>query len=435
MPMSSAAALDWLVLVPASLALVVRAVLLAGEAALEGVGSEQADELAERHRTGRLIVILKKDSERTHGGVRSALALALASTAAMGSIFAVQAGRRLGSPESLEALWAGAGAIVAWVLSIVVDAAPRSAASSHPVAWALATSPLLYLTREVLSPVVRLVTTVGDLLLRPFGLKTRFSRAPPPLEEIQRMLITSPPEGAPEPALVRSLFEFTEQTVKEIMIPRTDVVAIPLSARPEEVLRQLVEEGHTRVPVYDGTLDKIVGMVHVKDVLPFVTNPGLIILQDMLRPVPFVPWNMPVPKVMRQLQRNRQQFAVVVDEYGGMAGIVTLEDVVEQLVGDIRDEFDEEEPPELTRAADGTSIVKGEMRVSDFNRAFHAEVPEDLGFETMGGFLSSLAGALPSEQDRFYHSGLEFLVLQRDPRRVLEIKVTRTRAEAADTVA
>ena len=132
---------------------------------------------------------------------------------------------------------------------------------------------------------------------------------------------------------------------------------------------------------------------------------------------------------MRELQKASQHFAVVVDEYGGVAGIVTLEDIVEQIVGDIRDEFDEAEP-EVVPSADGANVVRGDMRVAEFNRTFQAEVPEDQGFETMGGFLSSLAGAIPAENDRFYHGGYEFQVARRDPRRVLEIRVTRTRAGA-----
>jgi putative hemolysin len=413
------------VLAPAGLSLVLRAWLVAGDTALEGVGSEEAAGHAARKWTGRLLLKLKQDPERTHGGVRAALALTLASTAALTSTAAVQAGRGLEGPETL---WGLAGALGAWLMSVVTDALSRSAAAGHPRFWAIVTAPLLYAAREVLAPSVRLATALVDLVLRPFGLKTRFSAPTPPLEEIQRMLEQSPPEGAPEPALVRSLFEFSEQTVKEIMVPRTDVVAIPHDAAPADVLQTLVEEGHTRVPVYRGTLDTIVGLIHVKDVLPFVTNPGLIILHDLLRPVTFVPWNTPVPKVMRQLQRTRQHLAVVVDEYGGMAGIVTLEDVVEQLVGDIHDEFDEVESPAVVSSADGTTLVRGEMRVAEFNEAFGAEVPEDVGYETMGGFLASLAGAIPAEQDRFYHGGLEFLVVRRDPRRVVEIKVTRTRA-------
>ena len=427
-----AVAPNLLLLVPVVLALVVRALLVAGEAALGGVGEERAGELAEVSWGGRLLARLKSDSERTHGGVRAGLTLTLVVASALVALIAVQMGRSAGWPVAWDLGLAVAGSLCVWLSSVLTDALPRSLAASNPEKWALWTAPVLLLARELLAPLTRLVTAVVDLMLRPFGVKTRFSAPPPPLEEIQRLLETSPQEGAPEPALVQSLFSFAERTVKEIMVPRTDVVAVPHDAGPDEVVQRLVEEGHTRVPVYRDTLDTIIGLIHVKDVLPLLTNPELIILHDLLRPVPFVPWNTPIPKVMRDLQRKRQHFAVVVDEYGGVAGIVTLEDIVEQIVGDIRDEFDEEAAA-LAPAADGTSLVPGELRVAEFNRTFDADVPEDQGYETLGGFLCSLAGALPSEGDRFYQGGFELQVLRRDPRRVLEIKVTRTKQAEEST--
>jgi putative hemolysin len=424
---------DLLLFFPVVLALLLRALLVAGEAALGGVGQERAEELAEASWGGRLLARLKSDAERTHGGVRAGLALTLVIAAALAALVAVQVGRAQQLPAAWDLAFAVAGALCVWLSSVLTDALPRSLASSHPEPWALWTAPVLLMARELLAPLTRLVTAVVDLVLRPFGVKTRFSAPPPPLEEIQRLLETSPQVGAPEPALVQSLFSFAERTVKEIMVPRTDVVAVPHDASPDELLQRLVEEGHTRVPVYRETLDTIIGLIHIKDVLPLLTNPELIILHDLLRPVPFVPWNSPIPKVMRDLQRKRQHFAVVVDEYGGVAGIVTLEDIVEQIVGDIRDEFDEEASA-LAPAADGTSLVPGDLRVAEFNRTFDADVPEDQGYETLGGFLCSLAGALPAEGDRFYQGGFELQVLRRDPRRVLEVKVTRTKPPAESTL-
>jgi CBS domain containing-hemolysin-like protein len=211
------------------------------------------------------------------------------------------------------------------------------------------------------------------------------------------------------------------------MVPRTDVVAISDDADPREVIQLLVEEGHTRIPVYRGSVDTIIGIIHVKDLLPLIANPELIILHDLIRPAHFVPWNRPIAQVMRELQQEQKHFAVVVDEYGGMAGIITLEDIVEQIVGDMRDEFDEE-IGDVVQGPGGAATVRAEMRVAEFNLAFDAHVPDDAGYETMGGFVSSLAGTIPAEGDRFYHGGLELEVTQRNPRRVLELRVTRTRA-------
>lgn len=405
--------------------LALRFVVLAGEAALNGLGLDAARALGAGTRSGRALVRLKDDPERAAATVRTALALTVAvTTALLSSVAFGLLVPGLATPGQAVL----AGALATWLVTAVTDPLPRSLASSRPDRWAMRTALPVDLLRALLEPVASLVALVGRALLKPFDATLRFTLPPPPLEELERLLTEHPPEeGAPEPALVRSLFEFGDRTVEQVMVPRTDVLAIPLEATPQQVVDLLVEEGHTRVPVFRGTLDTIVGIVHVKDVLPLLANPELIILHDLLRPCPFVPWNRPVAKVMRELQRSGQHFAVVVDEYGGVAGIITLEDIVEQIVGDIRDEFDEE-APQMAPAADGTSLIPGDLRVAEFNRTFDADVPVDQGFETMGGYLSALAGALPAEGDRFYQGGLELLVLRRDPRRVLEIRVTRTRA-------
>jgi len=417
-PAGSAAITIPLALAAASL--VMRGIVLAGDAAIGATGPDRARELAGASRAGRSVARLKSDPDLTSATLRAALALFLAG----GVLGAVVAALRLGS--SLPPVVAGlAGTVPAWIVAVWIDSIARSLSSASPEAWALRTASLLLPLRRVLSPAVRMAHFAGDLLLRPAGLRIRLAPPSPPLEEIERLLTVSPREGAPEPALVHSLFEFGTRTVKDIAVPRTDVVAIAYGTSPSELVRLMVEEGHTRVPVYKGTLDGIVGIVHVKDLLPLLENPELIILDDLVRPVTFVPWNRPIGRAMRELQRKRQHMAVVVDEYGGMEGLVTLEDIVEQLVGDIRDEFDEEEP-EVVQSADGVSLVRAEMRVGAFNGTFGVAVPEDGGYETLGGFLSSLAGAIPAEGDRFYYGGLELLVTRRDARRVMEVKVTRT---------
>jgi CBS domain containing-hemolysin-like protein len=414
-------------LATAAFAIVLRSLILAGEAGLSAVGRERASELADQNRAGRALAQLKADTERTAGGLRAALALCFAGAVTVAGREAVMLDQSV-SIHVPGVLAVAVALVVVWSVTILLDVLPRSLAAAHPEEWALRTAPLLLFLRELLYPPIRVIGGLVDVLVRPVGARLRFSLPPPPLDEIERILTHNQDEGAPAPELVRSLFEFGDLTAKEIMIPRTDIVAIPEEMDPTDIMNVLVDQGHTRLPVYRGTLDTIIGIIHIKDLLPLLANPELIILHDLLRPPLFVPWNRPVDKVMRELQRKRQHFAVVVDEYGGVSGIVTLEDIVEQIVGDIRDEFDEEEA-EVTASNDGTLLVKADMRVTQFNEQFNADVPEDDGYETMSGFVSSLAGAIPSEGDRFYHRGWEFLVTRRDPRRVTELRVTRPRAD------
>lgn len=418
--------LDFLPLVAAALALLVRGVVLAGETALASVGIERAEELAEKKRSGHRLVNLKSSPDQLAGSVRSLMALALAVAAASLGAFALSVSGRW-APGLSPWIAVVVASLVAWLLAVLVDVLLRSLASAWPEPWAIRTGWLLLLVRRGLSPFAFAIEWALHLVLRPSGVTVHFSPPPLPLEEIERLLVATHEEGAPEPELVKGLFDFGERKVKEIMVPRTDVFAIPHDAGPETLVQLFVEEGHTRVPVYQDTLDRVVGIVHVKDVMPLLANPELIILHDLVRTPMFVPWNRPISKVMREMQRANQHLSVVVDEYGGVAGIVTLEDIVEELVGDIRDEFDEEEN-DVRLLVDGASIVQADMRIDDFNDEFDADLPEEEGYETLGGFLISLAGAIPAQGDLFYQGVFEFLVTRRDPRRVVEVKVTRTRA-------
>lgn len=427
--LTPSAPIDLSLLAGATIALGVRGLVSGGEAALAAVGRERAEELSGRW-GGKSFVALKGDTERSAAAVRTAYVLSLVTATAFAAAFALQLVQRQGLTLSTSVTVLVAGALT-WLASMLVDVVPRSLGTLHPETWALATAPPLRLLRLALTPPARLVTAAANLLLRPAGTRALFGHPPPPLDELEHLLTQSREAGAPEPALVRSLFEFGERTVKEIMVPRTDVSAIPESAPPEEIARLLVEEGHTRMPVYRGNLDEIIGIVHSKDVLPLIANPQLIIIQDLVRPTIYVPWNRPIAQVLRELQQTRQHLAVVVDEYGGMAGIITLEDIVEQIVGDIRDEFDVE-VPDVTPLDSDESLVRADMRVEEFNALFEVDLPEEAGYETIGGFLSTLAGEIPGEGDRFYHQGLEFVVTRRDPRRVLEVRVARLRSVDED---
>ena len=211
------------------------------------------------------------------------------------------------------------------------------------------------------------------------------------------------------------------------MVPRTGVVGVPIDATPQQVIDLLAEEGHTRMPVYEGDLDHIKGVLHTKDVIPLLANPELIVLQDLVRPPLWVPWTKRVDEILREMQQKRSHLALVADEYGGFSGIVSLEDVLEQIVGEIRDEHDTEAsvPP---LGPDGTALVRGEARIDEVNQVLGADLPHDGAFETLAGLLNSCAGAIPQAGDRFYVGGLELTVAQRDDRRVRLVRVARSQS-------
>jgi CBS domain containing-hemolysin-like protein len=226
--------------------------------------------------------------------------------------------------------------------------------------------------------------------------------------------------------LIHNVFEFREKVARDVMVPRTDVVAVDISTPTPEIIRVLAEEGHSRMPVCRENLDQIEGVLHARDLVPLLAHPELIVLKDILRPAHFVPWSKPVDQLLREMQRKHLHMAFVVDEHGGVMGLCTIEDVLEQIVGDIQDEFDEEARA-VDAHADGTYTVHGQTAIADFNAAAAADLPEDEGIETMGGFLNALAGAIPAKGDRFIWKGWVFTIADADPRKVTKVRAARAK--------
>ncbi len=244
-------------------------------------------------------------------------------------------------------------------------------------------------------------------------------------EEVKQLLEEGTRSGAIDTAeheLIKSIFEFTDTTVKEIMVPRTDIVAVELSTPRDKLINMLIEEGFSRIPVYEGSTDNIVGIIYTKDLLSMLEYRDLIILQDIIRPAYFVPETKKISSLLRELQTKRQHMAIVVDEFGGTEGLITMEDIIEEIVGDIRDEYDEEQG-DVTTASDGSIMVNAGMNVSDFNSRFSEALPEDDDYETVSGFLHKYTGRIPELQEEIRFGALQFTIAKKNERRIQQIKV------------
>jgi CBS domain containing-hemolysin-like protein len=227
--------------------------------------------------------------------------------------------------------------------------------------------------------------------------------------------------------LVRRGFEFRDKVARDVMLPRTDVLAVDVETPVPEIIRILTEEGHSRIPVYQGTSDQVIGILHARDLVPLLAHPDLIVLRDLIRPPVFVPWSKPVQALLRDMQRKHVHMMVVVDEYGGVMGVVTLEDVLEEIVGEIQDEWDVDVGKVVEALPDGTFTAQGTATVAEFNATTGAGVPEDGTYETVAGFLNSIAGAIPSTGDKLAWRGWTFTVSEADRRRATRVRVTPPR--------
>ena len=427
--------LEAILVLVAAVAMTARAMFTAADAALTGVSPERAEELLDERNDlpRRALLALKRDPEGTAATVRGGAVAGLAVASALAGVVGLRLlGTRVAEvplvdPITAAVVAAAAGGAVISLLAILLDLLPRSLAIVKPEEWAERLAIPVRLAHAVAGGPSHLLRRVLDRLLRPFDAKATFTPAAPALEDLERFLEQEAreDEDAPPAEMVRSLFEFPTKIAREVMIPRTRVMAIPLDTPPDEVVRILSEEGHSRMPVYQGDIDQIVGVLHARDLVPLLQHPELIKLPDAIRPPVFVPWATRIGHLLREMQRKRVHMAMVTDEYGGFMGIVTLEDILEEIVGDIQDEHDVPEPKDIQAQPDGTWLVSTRVPIHEFNTVLAAELPEDEGYETLAGFLNQLAGQIPEIGARLQAHGFAFTVIERSPRRVRRVRVAR----------
>jgi CBS domain containing-hemolysin-like protein len=247
------------------------------------------------------------------------------------------------------------------------------------------------------------------------------------LEELIEEHQQEAPIDPHEHRLLSNILKLHELSATEIMVPRADIVALAEDTPFEQATKQMVEHGHSRVPVYRDTLDDVVGMLHVKDMMPYAVDHKTVPLGRIVRKVLFVAPSLPVLDLLLQMRLSRVHMAVVVDEFGGIDGLVTIEDVIEQIVGEIEDEHDDADRPKIIARPDGTIIADARTPLASLEGrvippALLQELEEDV--TTLGGLVTNLAGKVPSRGEIVRHSsGIEFEVLDADPRRVKRLRV------------
>lgn len=232
--------------------------------------------------------------------------------------------------------------------------------------------------------------------------------------------------GADERVMLHNILALRDLTVSDVMVPRVDIVSIPASTQLEKLVEVMGKEAHSRLPVYTDTLDNVTGMVHIKDVLPYWSSHKRFNLSDIVRRVLFVAPTMPVLDMLLEMRRTRIHMAIVVDEFGGTDGLLTIEDLVEEIVGEIDDEHDIEEATPIVVRKDGIVEARARATIEDFERRFGNVFEEDErdNIDTLGGLVFSIVGRMPERGEIVRHpSGVEFEVLDVDPRRIRRLRI------------
>ncbi|MBC7796248.1 MAG: HlyC/CorC family transporter, partial [Pyrinomonadaceae bacterium] len=274
---------------------------------------------------------------------------------------------------------------------------------------------------------IRLLDWTGTQTVRLFGLHGSGEHGSIYTEsELRQLIDVSHKSGhvnQEERQLINRIFEFSETTVREAMIPRTEIAAISSDATLVEIARCFERHGYSRMPIYRESLDDMIGFVHSKDVMPYLLHPDAFKLESVLQTPVFIVDSARLEDVLRQMQTAKSHFGFVVDEHGGVEGIITLEDLLEEIVGDISDEHDEEVNEQIAREKDGTYLLDGGLAVRDLNKRLDLHVPESDSYTTIAGFLMSEAGQVLTVGETVGYNGYLFRVEKVNKRRILQIRL------------
>jgi len=315
--------------------------------------------------------------------------------------------------------------VMLFVILVFGEILPRTFGTRHAESLSLKSASFLNFLSRILNPFTRLFIFIANFFIKLFGGR--------PIKELpivtEEELIGMPGAGEEEAVeeekeLIHSIFEFGDTIVREVMVPRMDMVAVSSDAPVEEVLSLIIREGHSRIPVYEDTIDNIIGIVYAKDLLIQMSKGAIDMpIKGVMRPAYYVPESKKVDELLRELQKKRLHMAIVVDEYGGTAGLVTIEDLLEEIVGEIFDEYDLEET--LIEYIDERTIrMDARVNIDDANEILNTNLSTD-DIDTVGGFVYSLFGRIPSPGETARFENLTFQVEKVIGRRISKILITK----------
>lgn len=310
------------------------------------------------------------------------------------------------------------------------ELAPKTVALELAERVSLAIALPLQIFYKVFNYPIRLLDWTGTRTVRLFGLKSSGEHSSSYTEdEIRQLIKISKDSGhlnEEEQKLINKVFEFSETTVREAMIPRPEIVGILESSTLEDIARAFRQHGYSRLPVYRGSLDDIVGFIHSKDLMPFLLRPKLFKLEKVIQKPMYVVDTARLEDVLRQMQREKFHFGFVVDEHGGVEGIITLEDLLEEIVGDISDEHDEEVNDQIHKESDGVFTLDGGVAIRDLNRRLHLNLPVSESYTTVAGFLMAEAGQVLEEGQNVSYNGHIFKIEKVEKRRILKVRMEKS---------
>ena len=322
--------------------------------------------------------------------------------------------------------------IITVLLLIFGEITPKSLALKEPERWILIYAKPLLFFLFIFSPVIRIFESITLLISKLFRIENSESSGLVTLDELKTMVDLSREEGVLEKEkkdMLQGIFDFSDTVVREIMTPRTDTICISVTSSVQDAIQLITEKGHSRIPVFEGKVDNTVGVIYAKDLLHIPKTELQEGIRKYLRKAIFIPESKNIEELLQQMKKARFHLAIVVDEYGGMAGIVTLEDIVEEIIGEIQDEYDTDESPTISEIKPNSYYVDATTPIKEIAEEIDVHFPESDDYDTIAGFVLSLLGEFPTRGTTVSYENIDITIKEIRKRRIISLVLNVKKTE------
>ena len=398
-------------------------VLSAADIAIATFGTNKIEELKEKHdKASELFESIQKDPNSFYGTIQISANLLMVASAVVGFhlfmrlFYKVFYGDAIHSLDIYSELLAGISSVLLISFLIILFSLLIPKALGFKYSEKIGRTfilPLMLLSKIIKYP-VKIITWLGNLILIPFNEGTNFYQTKMSEDEIRVIISESVKSGTlnkTEQEIIENIFEFNDLHANEVMIPRTEMSAIELVNDKSEIMKYIIRTGHSLFPVYEDSLDNIVGVLHTKDFLKSIAEEVQIDIKSLIRPAYFVPETKLISEILKEMQKRGERLAIVTDEYGGTEGVITMEDILEEIVGDLGD-TSQTEVKNFSLLPDGKYYVLGSMDISEFNEVFSIDLPESDEYNTVAGFISYSTGKILNIGESFEYNSLTFELIK-----------------------
>lgn len=406
----------------------------AAEIAVVTSRKSRIKQLAEEgNKNAEILFRFREKPDRFLATIQIAITLGGVLAATIGGVVAIETIKPAISQIPVKPIAASSEAIAIGIVTIVItyfsmvfgELIPKSLALSQPEDVGLKVARFVEGFSKIATIFVKLLTFSANLLLKPFGRRTFTEMAYVTEEEVKMLIMEGGEQGVFEPTeqeLIHSVFEFTDMSAKEVMVPSTQMINISLNMSVDEIKTAIVEEQFSRYPVIGKDLNDVRGILYAKDFLNALAR-GEADIRRLIKPPFFIPETMKISNLLREMQKKRVHMALVIDEYGGVSGLVTMEDLIEEIVGEIRDEYDVESP--VIQLSDGALLIDASISIKDLEDDYQIEIPESTEYETLGGFLLTSLQRIPKIGDIVEIEGKKITVSEMVGQRIAKVRLEK----------